>query len=134
MEKRLQGFAPARAARLCAALLAGLPLAACVPPPLTPSYAPFECGLIETTAVLPEFPTYSGYRWIACRVVAGPAVKIESVSVNNGKCATFEHWYVGRVFAAGDVVNIPYACMSPVSVAIGANGVISKMRLKSARG
>lgn len=91
---------------------------------------PFECRLRETTAVLPEFPTYSGYRWIECRALGTPSVEIEGVAVNDGKCATFDYWYAGRVFAAGESINIPYACMSPVSVAIAANGTISRMRLR----
>ncbi|WP_457796272.1 hypothetical protein [Methylocystis sp. S23] len=117
MAKRLFGLVFAAAALLSAA-------------PAKAGPAPFACRLRETVAFLPEVPTYSGYRWIECRLVGMPAAEIESVSVNNGNCATFDYWYAGRVFVAGEAINIPYACMSPVSVAIAANGIIAKTPLR----
>lgn len=91
---------------------------------------PFSCRLLETVAVLPELATFSGYRWIQCRVVGMEVAEVAGVAVNNGNCQSFDYWYAGRSFAVGDVVNIPYACMSPVSVAIQANGIIATMRLR----
>ncbi len=92
--------------------------------------APFSCRRLETVTFLPEFPTISGYRWIECVNLGMEAAEVETVSVNNGNCATFDNWYAGRVFPVGAIINIPYACMSPVTVAIAANGVIAKMRLR----
>lgn len=99
----------------------------------TPAHAgggPFSCKLRETAAQLPELQTFSGYRWIECRVL-GPAVaEVESVAVNNGKCKTFDYWTAGRSFAPGEAINIPYACMSPISVTIAANGLFWPVRLR----
>lgn len=90
----------------------------------------FKCRLRDTVAPLPELSTFSGYRWIECRVIGMPVAEVEGVAVNNGNCQSFDYWYAGRSFAAGEVINIPYACISPVSVAIQANGIIAKMRLR----
>jgi hypothetical protein len=117
MTKRILGLMIASAA-----ILAGAAAAA--------GDAPFSCRLRETTAFLPELATYGGYQWIECRVAGATAAEVESVAVNDGLCATFDYWYADRVFAPGETINIPYACMSPVSVAIAANGSVSRMRLR----
>jgi len=91
---------------------------------------PFACVRRETMAYLPELQTSSGYRWIEC-LVLGPAVaNVESVAVNNGKCKSFDYWYAGRSFAPGQAIVIPYACMTPVSVTISANGFWWPVRLR----
>lgn len=91
---------------------------------------PFFCRLRETEAFLPELQTFSGYRWIECRVI-GPAVaEVEGVAVNNGKCQSFDYWYAGRSFAPGQAIYIPYACMTPVSVTIAANGLMWPVALR----
>jgi hypothetical protein len=91
---------------------------------------PFSCHLRETTADLPELSTFSGYRWIECRVTGMAIAEVDGVAVNNGNCQSFDYWYAGRSFAIGDFINIPYACISPVSVAIQANGIVATMRLR----
>jgi hypothetical protein len=93
--------------------------------------SPFSCRLRETEAFLPQLSTFSGYRWIECRVLGAEAVDVDGVSINNGNCATFDNWFAGRRFDAAQPIYIPYACMSPVTVAIAANGVIAKMRVRS---
>lgn len=93
---------------------------------------PFQCNLRDTTAFLPELLTYSGYRWIECRVTGLDVADVEGVSVNNGKCQTFDYWYAGRSFDRGQPILIPYACMSPVRVTIAANGLMWTMSLRSA--
>lgn len=90
--------------------------------------SPFSCTLLETEAFLPELSTFSGYRWIECR--AEETVDIDGVAINNGKCDAFDYGYAGRRFVAGQPIYIPYACMSPVTLAIEANGVITKQRLR----
>jgi hypothetical protein len=112
-----------RATLLCVAAFAS-PMAARAEP------APFACRLLETTAPLPELSTYSGYRWIECRVVGPEIADVAGVSVNKGKCETFDYWYAGRRFVRGEAINIPYACLSPVTVAIQANGAIWTMKLR----
>jgi hypothetical protein len=102
----------------------------CGPSASSAGSSPFSCRLRETEAFLPELSTYSGYRWIECRILATDAIDVEDVSINNGKCATFDYWFAGRRFEPGQAINIPYACMSPVTLAIAANGVIAKMRLR----
>ncbi len=91
---------------------------------------PFQCRLRETEAFLPELQTYSGYRWIECRVVGYDVATVEGVAVNNGKCQSFDHWYAGRSFERGQAIVIPYACMSPVEVTISANGLYWPVRLR----
>lgn len=90
--------------------------------------SPFSCRLLETEAFLPELSTYSGYRWIECR--ADEAVDVDGLSINNGNCYAFDYGYAGHRFVAGQPIYIPYACMSPVTLAIEANGVITKLRLR----
>lgn len=91
---------------------------------------PFTCRLRETATFLPELQTFSGYRWIECRNL-GPAIaEVEGVVVNNGKCNTFDYWFAGRHFAPGEAIYIPYACMSPISVTIAANGFYWPVRLR----
>jgi hypothetical protein len=92
---------------------------------------PFRCRLRETTTFLPELSTYSGYRWIECLVTGLDAAEVEGVSVNNGKCQTFDYWYAGRSFVRGQPIYIPYACMSPIRVTIAANGLMWTMPLRS---
>jgi len=91
---------------------------------------PFRCALRETTTFLPELSTYSGYRWIECRVLGPYVAEVEGVSVNNGKCQTFDYWYAGRNFAPGQSIYIPYACLSPVKVTIAANRLMWTMPLR----
>ncbi|KAF2992657.1 hypothetical protein OGR47_06365 [Methylocystis sp. MJC1] len=110
---------PARA--LLAAILWGAPLAAA-------HASPFSCRLLEAEAFLPELSTFSGYRWIECRAVSD--VVVDGVSINNGKCYAFDYGYTGRRFVAGQPIYVPYACMSPVTLAIAANGVITKLPLR----
>ena len=114
--------------KMCASLLAaaGL-LAAGAASADAPSFA---CRLRETQAFLPELSTASGYRWIECRVLASVPVDIEGVSINDGKCAGFDYWYAGRRFAPGEAVNIPYACMTPISLIIAFNGGLTKISLR----
>lgn len=90
--------------------------------------SPFSCRLLETEAFLPELSTFSGYRWIECR--AASDVEVGGVSINNGNCYAFDYGYFGRRFVAGQPIYIPYACMSPVTLAIAANGVITKLSLR----
>jgi hypothetical protein len=96
----------------------------------TAEFPRFSCRLLEAHAFLPELSTFSGYRWIECRVSSAAAVDVEGVSINNGQCQTFDYWFAGRRFEAGQPLYVPYACMSPVALAIAANGVISKVRLR----
>ncbi|WP_424361840.1 hypothetical protein [Methylocystis parvus] len=110
--------------------IAGLMAALSAAAPALAGPQPFACRLRETLAPLPELATFSGYRWIECRVVGMEVAAVDGVAVNNGNCQSFDYWYAGRSFVAGDVINIPYACMSPVSVAIQANGIIATMRLR----
>lgn len=91
---------------------------------------PFLCRRMETDAFLPELQTFSGYRWIECRVVGPETAEVEGVAVNNGKCQSFDYWYAGRSFAKGQSIYIPYACMSPVSVTISANGLFWPVNLR----
>lgn len=93
--------------------------------------APFQCRLRETTAFLPELRTYSGYRWIECRVSGLETADVEGVAVNNGKCQTFDYWYAGRSFSRGQPIYIPYACLSPIKVTIAANGLMWTMPVRS---
>jgi hypothetical protein len=92
--------------------------------------APFVCRLRETAAPLPELATYGGYRWIECRLRGPAPADVANVSVNRGACGTFDDWFAGRRFLPGEAIVIPYACMSPVSVAVAANGVIWRMPLR----
>ncbi|CAJ0869901.1 hypothetical protein AMST5_02180 [freshwater sediment metagenome] len=111
-----------------ACLMFGLALTAAAP--ADAEGGPFACVRRETMAYLPELQTSSGYRWIEC-LVLGPAVaNVESVAVNNGKCKSFDYWYAGRSFAPGQAIVIPYACMTPVSVTISANGFWWPVRLR----
>lgn len=91
-------------------------------------HAPFSCRLHETHAFLPELQTFSGYRWIACRVGVD-VVEVEGVAINGGKCEAFD-WSAGRTFLRGQTINIPYACLSPVKLAITGNGVTREIRLR----
>jgi hypothetical protein len=91
-------------------------------------HAPFSCRLHETHAFLPELQTFSGFRWIACRVGV-ERVEIEGVAINEGKCEAFD-WSAGRTFFQGQTINIPYACLSPVKLAITGNGVTREIRLR----
>lgn len=93
--------------------------------------APFQCRLQETTAFLPELRTYSGYRWIECRVSGLEVAEVEGVAVNNGKCQTFDYWYAGRNFSRGQPIYIPYACLSPIKVTIAANGLMWTVPMRS---
>lgn len=90
--------------------------------------SPFSCRLLETEAFLPELSTFSGYRWIEC--LAEETVDVDGVSINNGNCYAFDYGNAGRRFVAGQPIYIPYACMSPVTLAIEANGVITKLQLR----
>ncbi len=99
------------------------------PRPASAGTAPFSCAIREAHAFLPQLQTFSGYRWIECVVVGVETVQIDGVSINNGACEAFD-WYSGRTFSLGQIVNIPYACMSPVTLAIAANGATSRIRLK----
>ncbi len=99
-------------------------------PPAVGGYSPFSCQLRETNAFLPELSTFSGYRWIECWVTGVERADVDNVLINDGKCQTFANWFAGRRFVAGEAIYIPYACMSPVELAISANGVISKIRLR----
>lgn len=92
--------------------------------------SPFACRLRETQAYLPELSTAGGYRWIECRVLGAQTVEIEGVSINDGKCASFDYWYAGRRFEPGQAVNIPYACMTPISLIIAFNGGLTKISLR----
>jgi hypothetical protein len=107
-----------------ASLLLGLALTAPV------AAGPFQCVRRETIAYLPELQTSSGYRWIECLVLGPATAEVESVAVNNGKCKSFDYWYAGRSFAPGQLIVIPYACMSPVEVTISANGFWWPVRLR----
>lgn len=98
--------------------------------PAAATELPFQCSLRETTAILPELRTYSGYRWIECRVTGLDVADVEGVAVNNGKCQTFDYWYAGRNFVQGQPIFIPYACMSPIKVTIAANGLMWTMPLR----
>ncbi len=103
-------------ARLLAGLtLFGFPAFACA------DAAPFSCHLRETEAYLYELHTFSGYRWIECRVESAQPLQIEAVAINGGKCGVFD-WYSGRTFAFGELLNIPYSCMSPVWLTISLDG------------
>jgi hypothetical protein len=104
--------------------------ALCVSHHAVAGYSPFSCQLLETQTFLPQLSTFSGYRWIECRVVGAEVADIENILINNGECQTFDNWFAGRRFIAGEAVYIPYACMSPVKLAILANGVITKIRLR----
>jgi hypothetical protein len=110
--------------------LVGLAAALSAEAPALAGSQPFSCRLRETAAILPELSTFSGYRWIECRVVGMAVAEVDGVAVNNGNCQSFDYWYAGRSFAVGDAINIPYACISPVSVAIQANGIVATMRLR----
>ncbi|WP_442754306.1 hypothetical protein ACNHKD_15115 [Methylocystis sp. JAN1] len=110
--------------------VAGLAAALSAAAPASAGSQPFSCRLRKTVAPLPELDTFSGYRWIECRVVGMEVAEVAGVAVNKGNCQSFDYWYAGRTFVAGETINIPYACISPVSVAIQANGVIATMRLR----
>jgi hypothetical protein len=99
-------------------------------PPVFAAELPFQCSLRDATAFLPELLTYSGYRWIECRVTGLDVAEVDGVSVNNGKCQTFDYWYAGRNFERGQPIHIPYACMSPIRVTIAANGLMWTMPLR----
>jgi hypothetical protein len=107
-----------------------LATALCAPQGAIADFPRFSCRLLETHAFLPELSTFSGYRWIECRILGAQAVDVEGVSINNGYCQTFDDWFAGRRFVAGQSVYVPYACMSPVTLAIAANGVITRIRLR----
>lgn len=114
------------------ALVAGFTLGCLLasPAPAEAGGGPFFCRLSETAAFLPELQTSSGYRWIECRVLGPATAEVEGVAVNNGKCNSFDYWYAGRSFAPGQAIYIPYACMSPISVTISANGYYWPVRLR----
>jgi hypothetical protein len=96
--------------------------------PVRAASSPFDCRLREAHAYLYDLQTYSGFRWIEC-IVGVAEAEIEGVSINDGNCQAFE-WPTGRIFYLGETFNVPYACMSPVRIAITANGVTSKSRLR----
>ena len=100
------------------------------PRPAAATEAPFRCKLCETAAFLPELRTFSGYRWIECRVLGPEVAEVEGVVVNNGKCQTFDYWYAGRNFVRGQPIYIPYACLSPIKVTIAANGLMWTIPLR----
>ncbi len=111
---------------------AGLALALSLPcaAPAGAEPPPFACRLRETQAFLPELATFSGYRWIECRVIGPEIANVDGVVVNGGRCQTFDYWFAGRSFARGDAINIPYACMSALNVTIAANGLLWPVKLR----
>jgi hypothetical protein len=110
---------------LCRLLVAVALLAA---RPAEAQSSPFSCVLRGSYAFLEQFQTFSGFRWIEC-VVGLETADIEWVAVNDGNCQIFD-WPTGRTFYSGETFNVPYACLSPVRIAITANGVTSVSRLR----
>jgi hypothetical protein len=96
--------------------------------PAVAGSSPFECRLREAFGYLHQPRTYSGFRWIEC-VVGVEEAWIDGVSINNGRCEAFD-WANGRSFRLGETFNVPYACLSPVEIAIAANGFTSVIRLR----
>lgn len=94
-----------------------------------PFSGPFSCRLRETQAFLEDLQTFSGYRWIECRILSAEPLQIDAVTINGGNCAASD-WFSGRTFTPGDTLYIPYACMSPVRLDIEVGGVALRVPLR----
>lgn len=97
------------------------------------AYSAFKCSINSGSGTKGDLNwwenTYSGYRWITCRVEVDQ-ITVTNVSINGGNCFVTNNWFLNKPYKQGDLINISHSCLDPIELELYGNGKSSIIKFR----